>query len=97
MIEYGQPISVMPNTFLQQRSLEIIGDLYPQGMGGYRVPASVLPGKAYAREMPVLHQGNSLVECQLFLCFSVPLLIKMDIQRIQKKEHHISKKLSDDF
>lgn len=92
MIEYGQPISVMPNTFLQQRSLEIIGDLYPQW-----VPASVLPGKVYAREMPVLHQGNSLVECQLFLCFSVPLLIKMDIQRIQKKEHHISKKLSDDF
>lgn len=49
----SQPISAMPNTFLQQGSLEIIGDPHPEWM-----IASVLPGKVRAREMPVLHQAG---------------------------------------
>lgn len=43
----------MPNTFLQQGGLEIIGDPHPEWMS-----ASVLPGKVYAREMPVFLQAG---------------------------------------
>lgn len=49
----------MPNTFLQQGSLAVIGDPHPEWMS-----ASVLPGEVYAREnacLPPSWAGNSLV------------------------------------